>query len=365
MKHCLLEKYKFNKRLANLENTICEAKQVGTLYHVCSLKEYLKYVLPNDQLSSSGRYYNYLYGGDNYVSFTRDKKFVLDTRDEDIILIQIVVDGDKLSEKYKIGPYNDFAFGGSKGAVKKKKDDFRKREMEECVKGPIKNLSKYVKEVRFDISAAENLTSERELELLRRKRKSLSHLVYNKFLRDRSANIGVNSGASLDETLQAIKAWQAQESVQEMLFSYDLSEIKDAIEIGADVNRKHDANGYPLAFYSDDGDAAPYIKLLLKAGADPNIKVNDGQPLISYTIECMYDDLTELYIKAGANVNASDSNGVTPLMEAAAADNADIVRAIIAAGADVNAKDKDGDTALAYASDEEIEDVLEKAGVNN
>lgn len=358
MKHSLLEEYKHNKRFANLKNTVYEAKQVGTLYHVCSLKEYLKYVLPNDQLSASGKYYNFLYGGANYVSFTRDKKFVLDTRDGDIILVQIVVDGDKLSENYKIGPYNDFAFGGTHGAVKKKKDDFRKREMEECVKGPIKNLSKYVIEVRFDIAAAENLTSEPDLNLLRRKRKSLSHLVYSKFLRNHSANIGVNSGASLDETLKAIKVWQVQESKQEMLFSYSLSEIKDAIEAGADVNKKHDANGYPLAFYSDDGDAAPYIKLLLKSGADPNIKVNDGQPLISYTIECMYDDLTELYIKAGADVNASDSNGVTPLMEAAAADNADIVKALIAAGADVNAEDKDGDTAFAYASDEEIEDLL-------
>ena len=170
MKHSLLEKYNQNKRFANLENKVYEAKQVGTLYHVCSLKEYLKYVLPNDQLSASGKYYNFLYGGANYVSFTRDKKFVLDTRDDDIILVQIVVDGDKLSENYKIGPYNDFAFGGSHNTVKKKKDDFRKREMEECVKGPIKNLSKYVIEVRFDIAAAEKLTEEPDLNLLRRKR---------------------------------------------------------------------------------------------------------------------------------------------------------------------------------------------------
>ena len=46
----MLERYKFNKRMSRLNNKVFEAKHVGTLYHVCSLKDYLKYILPNDTL---------------------------------------------------------------------------------------------------------------------------------------------------------------------------------------------------------------------------------------------------------------------------------------------------------------------------
>ena len=174
------------KRIARLESlaNINEAKQVGTLYHVCSLKDYLKYILPHDQLSSSGQYYNYLYGGNNYVSFTRDQKFVIDTRDEEysFVFIQLVVDGDKLSENYKVAPYNDFAY--TKGGKLKDNEDPTRREMEECVKGPIKNLSKYLKEVRFDILATHELTNEPDILTLNKKRKSLKNLVYYRMINE-------------------------------------------------------------------------------------------------------------------------------------------------------------------------------------
>ena len=52
------------QRITRLEKLMGnERKQVGTLYHICDAKSFIKYVLPKDQLKSSGEYTNYLYGG--------------------------------------------------------------------------------------------------------------------------------------------------------------------------------------------------------------------------------------------------------------------------------------------------------------
>ena len=336
-------------RVAKLEKAVKnEAKQVGTIYHVCTLRAYLKYVLPEDQLVASGKYYNNVYGGDNYVSFTRDKSFVLDSRDDDIVLVQIVVDGDKLSERYKIGPYNDFAFG--ENGERRAYDDPRRREMEEAVKGPIKNLSKYVKEVRFDIAATHNLTEEQDLGLLKRKRRTLSHLVYHKFIRGKSANFGCQDGASLAEALKCIDNWYMEESKQEQLFSYSLAKVKKAIEAGANVNKKNDADGYPLVYYSEDDDSVPIIKALLKAGADPNVMQSDGMPVLCYTIDNWTNEVGKVLVKAGADLDKKDIQGMTALMHASDAVNDEMVKVLLKSGADVNAKDNKGNTALMYAS---------------
>lgn len=340
------------ERLDNIEralkNKVFEAKQVGTIYHVCTLKAYLKYILPTDQLVASGKYYNYVYGGDNYVSFTRDKSFVLDSRDDDIILVQIVVDGDKLSEHYKVRPYNDFAF--TKDGIRRTWDNPKNREMEECVKGPIKNLSKYVKEVRFDIAACHDLTKEKDLQLLFKNGNTLKHLVYSKFLRGRSANIGVQSGASMEEVLNAMEDWQSVERMQEMLFSYNLQKIKKAIADGADVNKKHDADGYPLVYYCEDDESTSIIKTLLKAGANPNVILDDGNPVLFYTIDNWCNNIAKLLIAAGANVNARDNKGMNSLMHAINAGNNNIIETLIKRKVDINAINDNGDTALIMAS---------------
>lgn len=336
-------------RIAKLEKQIAnEAKQVGTLYHVCTLKAYLKYIQPYDQLSASGSYYNYVYGGSNYVSFTRDQSFVLDQRADDIVLVQIVVDGNKLSENYKVGPYNDFAFG--EDGERKEYDDPIKREMEEAVKGPIKHLSRYVKEIRFDIAACHDLTKEKDLWLLKKHESELSDLVYYKFLRGKSADLGITPGTLLPKALEIMDVWYDDERNQEQLFSYDLRKIKKAIENGADVNKKHSADGYPLAFYADDDENIQIIKTLLRAGANPDIAYSDSVPVISYAIDNWCDEIIKLFIKNGADINIKDSNGATPLFHAVNDGNEDITKLLIRSGADVNVADRYDTTPLMLAS---------------
>ena len=140
-----------------------ESKQVGTLYHSCSAEDLTKYIIPKDILSSSGTFTNFLYGGTHWVSFTRNKKYVVkkcgDWNTQDIYL-QFQVDGDKLSDNYKIKPYNDMIYdlktqSGEKDiSIPYTGYNF---ESEECVEGPIVNFSKYVLGIKYTLSDNANL----------------------------------------------------------------------------------------------------------------------------------------------------------------------------------------------------------------
>ena len=192
------------QRVSRLEKLLRnEAKQVGTIYHVCNLDS-LKHILKTNTIESSGKWYNHLYHGDEFVSFTRDQYFIptdgLYNITEQNILFQIVVDGNKLSENYKIGPYNDWIYQGY--------DIIEDREMEEAVKGPIKNASKYIKEIRFDFynecTSDETLTIVSDLD---------PDLVYFNFIRKRNKEINyiledanVTNGMTRDEFLDAVEA---------------------------------------------------------------------------------------------------------------------------------------------------------------
>ena len=138
--------------LRKIENNNCslikESKQVGKLYHICSLWDFSDYIVPNNVLSASGNYKNWVKGGrTDIISFTRDKSFVVKTQGLMFspIIVQIEVDGDRLSEKYKIFPYNDLAFNTDTGErIDEWPEEIKNREKEECVIGPIKNFSSYI-----------------------------------------------------------------------------------------------------------------------------------------------------------------------------------------------------------------------------
>lgn len=134
---------------------VSEAKQVGKLYHVTTLDSLIQYIIPTDTLSSSGKYKNWMLGGrTDVVSFTRDKRFVVKTNTNEMarVIYSFEVDGDKLSEKYRVLPYNDFAFNSDSGTLDLDTYNEEELEKEEVVVGKIHPFSKYVTGVRFSIS---------------------------------------------------------------------------------------------------------------------------------------------------------------------------------------------------------------------
>ena len=195
---------KLEQRVSRLEKLLRnESKQVGTIYHVCNLDS-LNHILKTNTIESSGKWYNHLYHSDEFVSFTRDQYMIpndgLHYLTSQNILFQIVVDGNKLSENYKIGPYNDMPFNGYDFPVD--------REKEEAVKGPIKNASKYIKEIRFDFY--NECVSDKTLTLV----SNLDpDLVYFNFIRKRNKEIdyiledaNVTNGMTRDEFLDAVES---------------------------------------------------------------------------------------------------------------------------------------------------------------
>ena len=111
-----------------------EAKQVGTLYHYTNLDNLIK-ILNQDILKSNS-------DNGGYISFTRNKNFVKISRflSGGSVDCALIINGDKLSDNYKIKPYHDQEY------FNKTEKDFGSEEMEleEQIKGDISPIKPYI-----------------------------------------------------------------------------------------------------------------------------------------------------------------------------------------------------------------------------
>jgi ankyrin repeat protein len=91
------------------------------------------------------------------------------------------------------------------------------------------------------------------------------------------------------------------------------------------------------------------VALLLKAGADPNVKNYNGTTILMYTIQNRIIDIAMLLIKKGADVSATNEHKRTALMMASKYGHTTVVKALIKAGALIYEIDNKGTTALKEA----------------
>lgn len=125
------------KYVNSFESFLYEAKQVGTVYHYTTILALLK-ILDDDVLGdkSLGKYAR--------VSLTRDKNFQKRTR---IIPAEcrITIDGNKLSNRYKVQPYqwNASHFSGKAATKGGEIED----QMEEEVQGYITGITNYIQKI--------------------------------------------------------------------------------------------------------------------------------------------------------------------------------------------------------------------------
>lgn len=89
-------------------------------------------------------------------------------------------------------------------------------------------------------------------------------------------------------------------------------------------------------------------ELLLKYGADPNIRNNSGSNSLMVAIKNDKVNIVRLLIHNGADINAIDNEDYTPLMIAVSRNDDKIVELLINAGVDINATNHSGKTALDY-----------------
>ncbi len=136
------------------------------------------------------------------------------------------------------------------------------------------------------------------------------------------------------------------------------------IDAGADVNSK-DAYGVTAMMYAAICGSVEVLERLIEEGADVNSQDVDGRTVLIETLTTENDipvSAIQSLIKAGADPNIRIKGGLTPLMLAAAGDP-DVLQMLIDAGADVNVRDERGTTALmrAFRSPENVS-VLKTAG---
>ncbi len=143
----------------------------------------------------------------------------------------------------------------------------------------------------------------------------------------------------------------------------DIAQI--LLDAGADWNIKSNNGTKPLMDACSNGHSS-VVKVLLSAGANAN-ENDDGLTVLMVASQKGYTDVVNALISAGANVNDQTAQGVTALMWASFGGHSETVQALLAAGADYKLVDEEGYTALVWAvqtGKTEIVKILLEGGAN-
>lgn len=353
-------------RLSNLERKLFEAKQVGTLYHVCSVEAARNYIFPEDQLKGSGKYTaNKITGTKDVIYFSRNKRIdnvAFLTRSH--MVIQFVVDGDKLSERYHIFPYNDFiddertGYSGSNSLRPTKtplNQLINNRQQEECVIGTIKNFSSYVTKINmyydtktilsgvgtkryYDKAEAEEVVEEvskfcksHGIELnLANNLKALLKIPFEVKRSTPASNSNSNSDSKKKAVRKSMSKTELDREFWSAAYTGDIDSMKELLAAGANINYGEYNRTYlhHLAFF--------------KKLSDDDLKV------------------AQFLIDSGCDVNQQDINGCTALL--VGVNNIPFATMLIKAGADPNIADNEGNTPLSKCKKAGIKKLLIKAG---
>ncbi len=125
-----------------------------------------------------------------------------------------------------------------------------------------------------------------------------------------------------------------------------ITQIKNAIEKGSNLNAKDNRNGRTLLHLAAKKGYAKAAKLLLDHNADINVRdVMEATPLHVAVVEDKIE-IVRILIAHGADLDATSKYLSTPLSNAADSGQVAIVKLLLENGADVNAKGKDWSTPL-------------------
>ena len=122
-----------------LRENLNEAKQVGDIYHFTSYENMISIINDDFNLKSFG-----IDSDNSYISFTRNRNMTSPTIYRDV---RISIDGDNLSNKYKIEPFADVKAGfGRNGRYRKSKDESEER-VNVFKKNDKIDIKKYIKSI--------------------------------------------------------------------------------------------------------------------------------------------------------------------------------------------------------------------------
>jgi len=104
------------------------------------------------------------------------------------------------------------------------------------------------------------------------------------------------------------------------------------------------------------------VVLLLRHGADPNLRCRLGDPPLDGAIMRRSDNQVAMLIGAGARITDLDRDGQPMIVKAAIYGPPSIIRRLLEAGADINARGRRGETALKSARNPHIAKLLRERG---
>ena len=114
------------------------------------------------------------------------------------------------------------------------------------------------------------------------------------------------------------------------------------------------------------------VRLLLDAGANPNIRTEDERTVLFVAVKAGHADVVDvvqLLLDGGLDINAQDGWGITALGYAVSYGPADVVRLLLQHGANVNVRNDAGQTALhntvlSYSADVDVVQALLDGGAD-
>jgi ankyrin repeat protein len=133
-----------------------------------------------------------------------------------------------------------------------------------------------------------------------------------------------------------------EERLEGAIIEGELEQIRQLIGMGADVNWKKPASGFPIIGFARQEQV---LQLLLDSGANIDSRHRDGETELYFAAvnELPY---TQLLLRLGADPNALTNSGETPLFAAQLGGHADIVELLVANGADVDIQNAEGSSPL-------------------
>ncbi|MGL4253654.1 MAG: ankyrin repeat domain-containing protein [Fusobacteriaceae bacterium] len=104
------------------------------------------------------------------------------------------------------------------------------------------------------------------------------------------------------------------------------------------------------------------LEILIKNGADPNVKNSSGDSLVIHYIKNKPDSFVQYIISQGASLETEDSYGWKPIFWAASVGSPGVLKELLNRGANPQEKDREGNLPIYYVTDKEKLELLLEYG---